>query len=81
MAGRFDRGIHATEADEADRLEQEGPPPSRDPREHDHDPGTPEADALDQELPVSDDPFEVAEPIVPDVERVEPVDPDEEYPS
>jgi hypothetical protein len=55
---------------DADRQEQLIPPDGVDPWRHAHDPEQPEADVLEQELPVDGG----VEPITPDEERVEPID-------
>jgi hypothetical protein len=55
---------------DADLQEQLIPEDGVDPRRRVHDPEQPEADVLDQELPVDGG----AEPITPDEDRVEPVD-------
>jgi hypothetical protein len=53
-----------------DLQEQLIPEDGDDPRQHVHDPEQPEADVLEQELPVDGG----EEPITPDADRVEPVD-------
>jgi len=58
-----------------DPREQGDPEPLRDPRRHRHDPTKPEADSLEQELPLEGG----AEAVVPDPERVEPLDMLDDY--
>ncbi|MGH9098017.1 MAG: hypothetical protein ACRDWB_11405 [Acidimicrobiales bacterium] len=57
-----------------DLQEQLVPGVGADPWQHDHDPERPEADVLEQELPVDGG----VEPITSDEDRVEPVD-DSDY--
>ncbi|HEY1989123.1 MAG TPA: hypothetical protein VGG43_06655 [Acidimicrobiales bacterium] len=59
---------------DADLQEQRVPAGGADPWRHAHDPEQPEADVLEQELPVDGG----VEPVTPDEERVEPVD-DSDY--
>ncbi|HUC05680.1 MAG TPA: hypothetical protein VL961_09790 [Acidimicrobiales bacterium] len=51
--------------------------PEEDPRRHPHNPESPEADALEQDIPLADEEDGAGGP-VPDSERVEPLD-DSDY--
>jgi len=51
-------------------LQEQHLPEDVDPWEHAHDPEKPEADVLEQEIPIDG----VVEPVTPDEDRVEPID-------
>jgi hypothetical protein len=51
-------------------LQEQHVPEGGDPWKHTHDPEKPEADVLEQELPVDG----LVEPVTPDEDRVEPID-------